>query len=111
MLVYKDKRAKATEEYFNGIRIIKYYAWENMVKDKIFNIRKDENRIIVKTAIFRGVVDVLTNTTPLLVAVAIFGLYVFLKGEEKLTPSKAYAVLSIFNLLIIPLRMIVFAYL
>lgn len=32
IMKWKDKRAKAVNEYFNGIRIVKYYAWENVVK-------------------------------------------------------------------------------
>lgn len=40
-LYWSDKRSKCVNEYFSGIRIIKYYGWENLVADKIENIRKE----------------------------------------------------------------------
>lgn len=30
-LFWSDKRSKSVNEYFSGIRIIKYYGWEQMV--------------------------------------------------------------------------------
>jgi ABC-type multidrug transport system fused ATPase/permease subunit len=40
-LFWTDKRSKAVNEYFSGIRIIKYYGWEKLVSEKIENIRKN----------------------------------------------------------------------
>lgn len=40
-LFWSDKRSKCVNEYFSGIRIIKYYGWEELVADKIENIRKE----------------------------------------------------------------------
>jgi ABC-type multidrug transport system fused ATPase/permease subunit len=34
-LFWTDKRSKAVNEYFTGIRIIKYYGWEKLVSSKI----------------------------------------------------------------------------
>lgn len=44
------------------------------------------------------------NVTPLMMSILIFGLYAALYND--FTPSKAYMVLSLFNLLLIPLRMV-----
>lgn len=40
-LFWTDKRSKCVNEYFSGIRIIKYYGWEKLVSDKIDDIRKE----------------------------------------------------------------------
>ena len=32
---WKDKRSKSMNEYINGIKIVKYYGWENYVIDTI----------------------------------------------------------------------------
>lgn len=40
-LFWTDKRTKCVNEYFSGIRIIKYYGWEKLVQDKIDNIRAE----------------------------------------------------------------------
>lgn len=39
VLIFSDKRAKNLAEYIGGIRIIKYYGYENMVMEKILKIR------------------------------------------------------------------------
>ena len=41
-LLWADKRSKCINEYFSGIRIIKYYGWEELVTMEIKNIRKEE---------------------------------------------------------------------
>lgn len=49
LLQYTDKRSKAVNEFFEGIRVIKYYAWEDMVSERIFNIRKGERDALMKS--------------------------------------------------------------
>lgn len=38
----KDKRGKATNEIMQGIRVIKYFAWESSFVNKITDIRNRE---------------------------------------------------------------------
>lgn len=52
-LFWTDKRSKAVNEYFSGIRIIKYYGWEKLVSEKIENIRKNELDLNLKTLMIR----------------------------------------------------------
>lgn len=121
LLTFTDKRSKAVNEFFEGIRIIKvrrynyclilneifnlkYYAWEDMVSERIFNIRKSESEALMKSQILRSLIEVSMNVTPLMISILLFSLYgVF---YDDFTPQKAYTVLSLFNLLLIPLRMI-----
>lgn len=39
-MVYTDQRSKILSEMIAGIRLIKFYAWENYIMKKIFNVRK-----------------------------------------------------------------------
>lgn len=59
----------------------------------------------MKSQVLKTLIDVIMNVTPLFVSIILFGIYAWKDG--KLTPSKAYMILSLFNLLLIPLRMIV----
>ena len=52
----------------------------------------------------RTFIEVVMNMTPILASIAIFIGYVFIEGEEALTPAKVYTVLAIFNLIGNPLR-------
>ena len=51
--------------------------------------------------------DTIGNTTPLLICVLIFGVYI--AAGNTLTSAKAYSVLAYFNLLLVPLRMLLFS--
>ena len=55
----------------------------------------------------RTYVDVLLNMLPIFASIIIFAVFVAIEGEDALTPAKVYTVLSIFNLIASPLRMLV----
>ena len=44
---------------------------------------------------------------PIFASIIIFGVYSALNGQDSLTSSKVYTVLSIFNLIATPMRLIV----
>ena len=52
-------------------------------------------------------VDVVMNMIPILASIIIFAVYAAVEGEKALTPAKVYSVLSLFNLIATPLRLIV----
>ena len=47
------------------------------------------------------------NMVPILSSIIIFAVYAAVQGEQALTPAKVYSVLSLFNLIGGPLRLIV----
>ena len=102
-LYYNDKRSKALNEFINGIRIIKFYGWENMVQKKVQAIRHHEVNFVFKTTVLRSVAELITSVVPISISIIIFALYETARNEE-LTPAKAYSVLAYFNLMQIPLR-------
>lgn len=106
-LFWTDKRSKCVTEYFGGIRIIKYYGWEDIVAQKIENIRTEEIKLIFRALMIRTYIEVIMNMMPILASIVCFGMYVFLYGSEGLSPAKAYTVLSLFNLMANPMRMMV----
>ena len=103
-LTYTDSRTKALNEFFSGIKIIKYYAWESVVFDKIQKIRVSEVSLLLKQLVLRGMTDVVATFVPIAISICVFGIYVALGNE--FNAAKAYTVLSLFNLLQLPLRMI-----
>ena len=44
----KDSRIKLLNEILNGIKVIKFYAWENPFKELVMKIRKGELNILRK---------------------------------------------------------------
>jgi hypothetical protein len=52
----------------------------------------------------KSLIEVTMNVTPVMICVLVFGLYSSLYDD--FSPAKAFMVLSLFNLLLIPLRMV-----
>ena len=77
-LFWSDKRSKCVNEYFTGIRIIKYYGWEELVSEKIDNIRKEELRLNFKVLMIRTYVEVIMNMLPIFSSIIIFAVFVSL---------------------------------
>lgn len=63
----KDERAKMCNEVLNGIKVIKFYAWELPMKAMIEKIRKQELVCILKSALVRYSIDVFNWSSPFLV--------------------------------------------
>jgi len=94
------------DEYISGIRIVKYYGWEKYVVAKIDKIRWIETKLLLVGTIWKSILEMFVNLIPVIINLAVFGLYVAVGND--LTPSKAYATLALFNILQGPVRMISF---
>ena len=68
-------------EYFSGIRIIKYYGWEELVANKIDDIRTEEIKRNFKGLLYRTYVDVIMNMLPIFSSIIIFGVYSAMNGQ------------------------------
>ncbi|EAS02140.2 ABC transporter C family protein (macronuclear) [Tetrahymena thermophila SB210] len=105
ILQWTDKRSKQLNEFFENIRIIKYYGWEEIISQRIQGIRKTETANLIQNQIIKTVVEVIMNSTPIAISLFIFGLYAGLYGD--IESNTAYTIISLLNLLLNPLKMIV----
>jgi len=55
----------------------------------------------------RTYVEVMMNMLPILSSIVIFAVYSAQEGADKLTPAKVFTVLSVFNLISTPMRLII----
>lgn len=46
----KDNRIKLMNEILNGIKVLKLYAWELAFKEKVLGIRREELKVLKKSA-------------------------------------------------------------
>jgi len=86
----------------NGIRIIKYFAFERQFIEKVAAARDEELRNSVKYYITEAVSSVLWHTSPLMVAFATFYAYTKLAGHV-LDATTAFTGLALLNSLREPL--------
>ncbi|KAJ7175337.1 multidrug resistance-associated ABC transporter [Mycena filopes] len=67
-----DTRVRLTNEVLQGIRLIKYYAWERFYSHQIGSLREREIRTVRKMAIARATLFALVTLIPVLASVLSF---------------------------------------
>uniref|UniRef100_A0A915PJI9 Uncharacterized protein n=1 Tax=Setaria digitata TaxID=48799 RepID=A0A915PJI9_9BILA len=100
----KDERLKLVSEILNGIRIIKFYAWEKSMQKLVLEIREKEIAVLREIALYNAAISLTWSCAPFLVAVVTFGLYVKIDPQlNQLTPQVTFVGLSLFNLIRFPM--------
>ena len=74
---------------------------------KIDDIRTEEIKINFKSLILRTYIEAIMNMLPIFSSIIIFGTYSSINGQESLTSAKVFTVLSIFNLIAVPMRLVI----
>ncbi|XP_004616472.1 ATP-binding cassette sub-family C member 2 [Sorex araneus] len=102
----KDKRLKIMNEVLNGIKILKYFAWEPSFKSQVHNLRKKELKNLRLYGQLQSVMVFLLYLTPVLVSVITFSVYVLVDSNNVLDAEKAFTSITLFNILRFPLSML-----
>lgn len=104
MLGHKDSRTKLMNEIMQGIRVIRYFAWEPSFSDRVRSVRNDELASLRKSAYLRAFTGFLWTGTPLLVSLATF--VAFTLAGNQLTAEAAFTALALFNIIRFPINML-----
>lgn len=89
------------QEIIQGIRVIKYYAWEASFLKSLFALRTDELQRVKKSQYMRSVTSGITVIVPIFSTILTFLVYHW-RGYA-LTPEIVFPVLTYFNMLRLPL--------
>jgi ATP-binding cassette subfamily C (CFTR/MRP) protein 1 len=100
-----DKRLKYINEMFQGIRVIKYFAWEEAFISKIEVLRDQEQEIAKYTARLTSLALYMQQSLPAWIPIIIFGTYIGLGNE--LSAVQAFVVLQLIMLLAGPLNKLI----
>lgn len=98
----KDKRNDLINELLQGIRMIKYFAWEDNWREKVFEARRDEIKKMIKCIAIDVAFNLIYLTAPVLVTISSFIWYTKVSGNE-LTASVAFVSITLFEMLRAPL--------
>ncbi len=101
LVALADKRVSLISEVVNGIRVIKFYAWEKSFQSRVEEIRKEEIDTVWRVSKISALFGVLLFAAPVLIGVAAIGTYSLANGT--LTAARLYTALSCFNLIRFPL--------
>lgn len=100
----KDRRINVNAEVLQGMKIIKFQAWEEAFEDRIMQLREVELKQLFSYCIGTSLSRMIWTTTPLAVALATFGAYVCM--GHKLDVAEALTALTLFDILRFPLFML-----
>ncbi|XP_041456122.1 ATP-binding cassette sub-family C member 10-like [Lytechinus variegatus] len=97
LMKQKDSRVKMMHEILNGMRVIKFFAWEGQFKKEINGLRSEELRSLKGIRYFCALNHYVCSTSPILIALLTFTSYTLLGNE--LTAAKVFTSLALFSML------------
>ncbi|KAK7503669.1 hypothetical protein BaRGS_00005208, partial [Batillaria attramentaria] len=95
----KDERLKSLTEVINGVKILKMYAWEPSFFDKVNDVRNKELDNSWRATVFETIMHCYWCVTPYAVSVVVFVSYIYASEDHYLSPSVAFMVLSLMDIL------------
>ncbi|KAJ3286591.1 hypothetical protein HK104_008964 [Borealophlyctis nickersoniae] len=95
-----DSRVKLTQEVLQGIRVIKFFAWENPFLEKIEDIREKEVNQVFRRSFYNAFVMAIAFGIPVFSAVVSIAIY---GGTRSLDPTAVFPALTWFSQLRFPL--------
>ncbi|KAF9948009.1 hypothetical protein BGZ70_002404 [Mortierella alpina] len=105
---YTDSRIRLTSEVLQGIKVIKFFAWESNFLQKLSEIRQLELYNVGKLLLIRGMVAATSASLPVFASAFSFVLYAALGNT--LSPEIIFPALAFFTVLRIPLMVLPSAY-
>jgi ABC-type multidrug transport system fused ATPase/permease subunit len=97
LMKHRDERVTLMSQVLNGIRVVKYFAWEKSVANEVGNVRGKELRARKRLARSEALATLSYVAVSTLVLFASLGLHIY-RGFE-LTPQLAFTCVAIFALL------------
>lgn len=102
MLTHKDSRVKLMTEVLFGIRVLKFYNWEQHIAEKITQSRKKELSHLKALKYLDAVCVYTWAALPVVISILTFITYVLLGNS--LTAAKVFTTLALVGMLILPLN-------
>uniref|UniRef100_A0AAX7SUA8 ABC-type glutathione-S-conjugate transporter n=1 Tax=Astatotilapia calliptera TaxID=8154 RepID=A0AAX7SUA8_ASTCA len=106
---FMDGRIRLMNEILNGIKILKFYAWEKAFLEQVLGYREKELKALKKSQILYSISIASFNSSSFLIAFAMFGVYVMLDDKNVLDAQKVFVSMALINILKTPLSQLPFA--
>ena len=108
-MVFTDERNKEVGNCVNGIKSIKYNAWESIILRLIENIRSIEKKFIFKILAIQVYDNLFSFINPILAT--FLSISIKKLNGDKISLGDTYLILMLYNMFVLPMRVFFFSYL
>ncbi|KAG1708712.1 hypothetical protein DVH05_022338 [Phytophthora capsici] len=91
-----DERVKVTSETLQGIRVMKFYAWEDSLAQRVEKLRVKEVKLLRKFHSYQVINTVMLFITPTFLSGATLGTYVLI--NHTITVVEAFTLVAVVNI-------------
>ena len=105
MQQHKDERVKLSSDAIAGIRVVKYYGWEQSVVNKIRAVRAAEMAVTRDIAVCKGVTAALGAAIPSVLSAAMFTIFSLTSGAN-IEADQAAMTIVLVNVVKTPLHIL-----
>ncbi|KAK1938117.1 ABC transporter C family member 3 [Phytophthora citrophthora] len=91
-----DERVKVTSETLQGIRVMKFYAWEESLAQRVEKLRMKEVKLLRKFHSYQVINTVMLFITPTFLSGATLGVYVLI--NHTITVVEAFTLVAVVNI-------------
>ncbi|XP_040014052.1 multidrug resistance-associated protein 1-like [Xiphias gladius] len=106
---FMDGRIKLMNEILSGVKILKFYAWEEAFLRRVGVLRDGELNALKKSQILYSLSLASFNSSSFLIALSVFGVYVLIDERNVLDAQKIFVSVALINILKTPLSQLPFA--
>ncbi|ETP17049.1 hypothetical protein F441_08462 [Phytophthora nicotianae CJ01A1] len=91
-----DERVKVTSEALQGIRVMKFYAWEDSLAQRVDKLRVREVALLRKFHLYQVINTVMLFVTPTYLSGVTLGLYMLIRNE--ISVVQAFTLIAMVNI-------------
>uniref|UniRef100_A0A673AZ73 ABC-type glutathione-S-conjugate transporter n=1 Tax=Sphaeramia orbicularis TaxID=375764 RepID=A0A673AZ73_9TELE len=108
-MTFMDGRIKLMNEILSGVKILKFYAWEEAFLRRVGILREGELKALKKSQIYYCISLASFSSSSFLILFAVFGVYVLIDDQNVLDAQKIFVSVALINILKTPLSQLPFA--
>lgn len=108
-MAVSDKRGRKINEIIDGVKIIKFTAWERIMNKLTKSYRTKEGGWILKAFTLYNFSHSISSMIPTILGIVIFILYDKVNNGQKLMISQVYELVNLFNATLTPIRYYIMA--
>ena len=101
-----DSRIKMINEILSGMKVLKFYGWEDSFKNIVLNIRQNELDFLKKIGLYGVATSFTWSCAPLIVSIVSFATFVLIDKDNVLDATTAFVSLALFNILRFPMTVL-----